>query len=56
MIRDACQLANSGVEHEHIQSIADDGAHLLGRERRTLRSSQVILEKRSGSFGWLGTP
>jgi hypothetical protein len=24
VIRDACRLADSGIEHKHIQSIADD--------------------------------
>ena len=41
VIRDACRLADSGVEHEHIQSIADDGTHLFGEQRRAVRSSQV---------------
>jgi hypothetical protein len=41
VIRDACRLADSGVEHKHIQSIADDGAHLFGEQRSAVRSSQI---------------
>jgi hypothetical protein len=41
LIREPSRLAGSGVEHEHIQSIADDGAHLFREQRSTLRSSQV---------------
>jgi hypothetical protein len=41
VIRDAGQLADPGIEHPHIQSIADDGAHLFREHRSTFWSSQV---------------
>jgi len=41
VIRDACRLADSGIENKHIQSIAHDGAHLFGEQRSAVRSSQI---------------
>jgi hypothetical protein len=38
VLRNACRLANSGVEYKHIQSIADDGVDLLGKQRSAVRS------------------
>src|ERR1700722_4860928 len=41
VLRDACRLADSGIENEHIQSIAHDGAHLFGEQRSAVRSSHI---------------
>jgi hypothetical protein len=39
--RDACRLTDSCVEHENIQSIAGDGAHLFCRQRSAVGNSEI---------------
>jgi hypothetical protein len=41
MIRDERPLADSGVEHNYIQSIADDSAHLFRQQRSSVWDSQI---------------
>jgi single-strand DNA-binding protein len=41
VIHNMCRLADSGVEHQHIQPIADNGAHLFGEQRCAVRSAEV---------------
>jgi hypothetical protein len=41
VVGDACGFADSSVEHEHIQTIADEGTNLLGNQRGAVGRCEI---------------